>query len=67
MATLTIEKKPRSGKYLVEVDVQDWERISRDLKMYNPEFLKSIDQSEREIALGKTKRLRSLRDLRSRS
>ena len=67
MATLTIEKKPRSDKYLVEIDTQDWERISRDLKMYNPKFLKSIEQSEREIILGKTRRLRSLRDLRTRT
>lgn len=67
MATLTIEKKPRSDKYVVELDVQAWERIGAELGFYNPDFIKSLERSEQEIALGKTKRLKSLRDLRRRS
>ena len=64
MATLTIEKKPHSDKYLVEVDTRDWERISGELGFYNPDFVKSLDKSEREISQKKTKRLKSLHDLR---
>lgn len=67
MATLTIEKKPRSGKYIVEIDVRAWERIGAELGLYNHDFIKSLERSELEIALGKTKRLKSFRDLRRRS
>ena len=66
MATITVERKPKSKRIIVEIDAAKLERLAASLGLFSPAFLDSISRSEEEIALGKTKRLRSLRDLRRR-
>jgi hypothetical protein len=66
VATITVERKPNSQRVTVEIDAEKLERLAATLGLFNEEFLKSLSRSERDVALGRTKRLRSLRDLRDR-
>jgi hypothetical protein len=66
MATITVEKKPKSKRIVVEIDADKLERLAASLGLFSSSFLDSIARSEKEIALGKTARLRRLRDLRCR-
>jgi hypothetical protein len=66
MATITVERKPKSKRIIVEIDADKLERLAASLGLLSSSFLDSISRSEKEIALGKTKRLCSLRELRRR-
>ena len=66
MATITVERRPRSKRIIVEIDADKLERLAASLGLPSPSFLDSISRSEKEIALGKISPLRSLRDLRRR-
>jgi hypothetical protein len=66
MATITVERKPKSRRVAIEIDADGLERLAASLGLFSSNFLKSLSRSESEIALGKTKRLRRLRDLRRR-
>jgi hypothetical protein len=66
MATITVERKPKSRRILVEIDADKLERLASSLGLFSSSFVDSVSRSEEEIALGKTKRLRSLRELRRR-
>ena len=66
MATITIERKPKSKRIIVEIDADKLERLAASLGLFSSSFLDSMSRSEKEIALGKTKRLRNLRELRRR-
>jgi hypothetical protein len=66
MATITVEKKPKSKRIVVEIDVDKLERVAASLGLFSSSFLDSIARLEKEIAVGKTARLRHLRDLRCR-
>ena len=64
MATITLATKPKSKRIIVEIDADRLERLAASLCLFSRSFLDSISRSEEEIALGKTRRLRSLRELR---
>ncbi|MEK9166423.1 MAG: hypothetical protein AAB846_01685 [Patescibacteria group bacterium] len=64
MATLTIEQKPSSRKIKVEIDREQFERLASSSGLFNKAFLESLERAEKEVARGKIKHLRSLRDLR---
>jgi len=66
MATITVERKPKSKRIIVEIDADKLERLAASLGLFSSSLVDSISSSEKEIALGKTKRLRSLRELRRR-
>jgi hypothetical protein len=66
MATITVERKPKSKRIIVEIDADKLERLAASLGLFSSSLVDSISSSEKEIALGKTKRLRNLRELRRR-
>jgi hypothetical protein len=66
VATITLERKPKSKLIIVEIDADKLERLAASLGLFSSSLLGSISRSEREIALRKTKRLRDLRELRRR-
>ena len=66
MATITVERRPKSKRILVEIDADKLERLAASLGLFSSSLVDSISSSEKEIALGKTKRLRNLRELRRR-
>lgn len=65
---LTINLPTKQSKNIrIEINPDQFERLAADLGFFQKEFLESVTRAEREITQGKTKRLRSLRDLRSSS
>ncbi len=64
MSTLTVTFKPDLRSARVDIDADRFERLASVLGFFNPDFLASVDRSEREIAAGKARPLRSLRSLR---
>ena len=62
--TITIEKS-RSGKFRIEVDIDKLERLADALGLYNPEFLKSLERSEKDYREGRYRKITSLKELRS--
>jgi len=66
MATITVGRKSHSRRIVVEIDADKLERLAASLGLLSSSFVDSISRSEKEIALGQTKRLRSLRELRRR-
>ncbi len=63
---VTITKKVKANKstFTVEFNADRFERIAAALGMFSDEFLASMDQAEKEVKAGKTKKLSSLKDLR---
>lgn len=63
--TLTIRPmRKRKEKVRVELDAERFERLAAGLGFFTSEFIASVDRAEREIAEGRTRRLRRLKDLR---
>lgn len=62
--TVTKNIKARKSTFTVEFDMDRFEQIAAALGMFSDEFLASIEQSEKEIKAGKTKKISSLRELR---
>lgn len=54
----------RQKKIRIEIDAAQFERLAANLGLFNREFLQSLDRAEREVAKGRVKKLRSLKDLR---
>ena len=64
--TITIAVKanyPR--KFLVEIDANRLEKLASALGLFNPEFLESLDRSEKDYSAGKYRKVKSLKELRS--
>jgi len=63
---ISVTKKTSAQKstFTVEFDADRFERIAAALGMFSDGFLESLDRSEKEIKLGKYKKLKSLKDLR---
>ncbi len=61
---ITIKEKNRSGKRIVEIDADQFEKLVAIFGFFNPEFLESLDRAEKDVKAGRVKRLRSLKDLR---
>jgi hypothetical protein len=67
MKSLTLTIKPavaRSRKIRIEVDADKFERLAADFGLFNPDFLKSLDQAENDIRAGRIKKIAALRDLK---
>ncbi|MBI2053452.1 MAG: hypothetical protein HYT41_01775 [Candidatus Sungbacteria bacterium] len=67
MNALTLTIRPitkRKDKVRVELDAERFERLAAGLGFFTSDFVASVDRAEKEIAEGKTKRLRNLKDLR---
>ena len=62
--SVLIRPESKGRKFVVEMDRDRLERLASDFGLFSPDFLKSLERAEQEIARGKTKRLRTLRILR---
>ncbi len=58
------KKLNHSKKFLVEIDAEKMERLAAGLGLFNPEFIKSLNQSEKNYKSGKTKKIKNLKALR---
>ena len=65
MASIQLNlKSSNDSKLLIELDANKFERLLADFGYFNDDFLKSVDQAEKEVKSGKTKKLRSLKSVR---
>jgi len=67
MKSLTLTIKPRvarSRKIRIEVDADKFERLAANFGLFNPDFLKSLDQAEDDVRAGRIKKIASLGDLK---
>ncbi len=67
MASLNItikksKKHPRGAT--IEFDADQFEKLAALFGLYNPEFLKDLDEAERDIKAGRIRKIKSLKDLR---
>jgi len=56
--------KNRKHKAIVELDADKFEKLAAIFGLFNPDFLKSLARSEKDIRAGRITKLRSLKDLR---
>ena len=64
--TVTKPKNRNSNKIMVEIDADKFERLAASLGLFNPEFLKSVEKSEEDYRSGRVRKIKSLKDLRTR-
>ena len=62
MPVLTIQK-PSSKTIKVEINLDQWERLADVFGFYQPKFIKDLKKSLKESRSGKTRKIKSLRDL----
>lgn len=62
--TITKKLKNRKTTFTVEFDADRFEQVAAALGMFSDEFLAALEQSEKEIKAGKTRKISSLRELR---
>jgi len=70
MATLDVSIRPgakRRKKIRVEIDTEKFERLSANLGLFDPAFLKSLERAEQDVRKKKLKRISSLKELRTRN
>ena len=58
------QKNRRSRKTVVEFDADQFEKLAAVFGLFNPKFLKDLEESEKDYKAGRVKRLKSLKDLR---
>ena len=69
MNSLSFTIKPKgassrqSRKIIMEMDANRLERLAADFGMLNPDFLKAVEQSERDYKAGRFRKIKSLREL----
>ena len=62
--TISIKTTPGGKKIIVELDADKFERLASNLGLYSPDFLRSVDRAERDFAVGRTREVASLSELR---
>jgi len=62
--TLMVDVVKRSKKIAVEIDAGRFERLAAVFGMFNPGFLKSLARAETDYRTGRTRHVRSLKELR---
>ncbi len=66
MNTLAIKVKTnskQSGKFLIELDAEKFERLAANFGFFNPDFLESLSRAEKNYSNGKIKKIGSLKEL----
>lgn len=67
MVSLSIiikQDKKRPRKTVVEFDADKFERLAALFGFFNPEFLKDLDEAEKDIKAGRIRKIKSFKDLR---
>jgi hypothetical protein len=62
---ITIKARNGSRKVLVEIDANRFERLAANLGFFSQDFLKSLDRAEQDYTAGRIRKVRSLKNLRS--
>ena len=63
---ITVKSIPAKGKKLsVEIDAERLERLAANFGLFNPDFLKSVHQAERDYSSGRTRTIKSFKEITS--
>ena len=62
---IKIKTKATDKKILVELDADKFERLAANFGFFSNDFLKSVEQGEKDYTAGRIKKIRSLKDLRA--
>jgi len=69
MASLLVKIKPKNSsktrKFQIELDAEKFERMAANFGLFNPDFVKSIERAEADYRAGRTKKITSLKQLRT--
>jgi hypothetical protein len=61
---LTIKtKQSLSGKYIVEMDAKKFERLAASMGFFSEDFLKSLNQAEKDYKKNRVEKIKKLEDL----
>ncbi len=65
--TITIKtEKEKKGKILLELDANKFEKLAAVLGFFNSDFLESLDRAENDYATRRIRKVKSLKELRTR-
>ena len=67
MESLVLNVNPQKSlgqKVLIEMDAVKFERLAANLGLFNSEFLKSLNQAEKDCRAGRIRKIKSLKELR---
>lgn len=63
--SVTIKSSKKAGrKFIVEMDAERFEKLAASLGLFNPDFIESLEKSEKDWKAGRFRKIRSLKDLR---
>lgn len=66
MNTLPITiKKNNSQDITIKMDASKFERLAANFGFFNPDFLQSLSRSEKDFKNGSVKKIKSLKELRT--
>lgn len=60
---IKVDNNKKERRFLVDLDAEKFERLAASFGFFNARFLKSLDKAEKDIKKGKTKKIKSLKDL----
>ena len=64
MPSLSLQLSRKGSKEIVvKIDAARLERLASTLGLYHPDFLRSLERAEADVAAGRVKRLRTMKDL----
>jgi hypothetical protein len=66
MASLELTIKKRNHRVLIEMDADRFEKLAADFGFFSKDFLKSLEQAEKDLKAGRVKKIQSLKELRQR-
>ncbi len=65
MASLEFTIKQKSPKKVtVEFDADKFEKLAATFGFFNPEFLKDLEEAEKDIKAGRIRKIKSFKELR---
>ena len=56
------QKSPKKGT--VEFDADKFEKLAATFGFFNPEFLKDLEEAEKDIKAGRIRKIKSFKELR---
>lgn len=66
MASLELTIKKKNHRVLIEMDADRFEKLAADFGFFSKDFLKSLEQAEKDVKAGRVRKIQSLKELRQR-
>jgi len=60
---IAIRKRQKVKVYNIQIDLAKFENLAASFGFFNPSFLESLERAEQDIAKGRTKKLRTFKQL----